>query len=1419
MIKYSLLLIFFIIDCACLYAQNNQWTWVKGDSTIQNTSYGVYGVLGVASPTNKPGSRNGSVQWTDASGNMWLFGGFGYGEAGTSTSPGDLNDLWRYNPTTNQWTWMKGDKIRNQNGIYGTITTPDLANKPGSRRDAISWIDATGNLWLFGGSGYGETNFGSLNDLWRYSPATNQWTWIKGDKGTNINGTYGTLGLASIANKPGSRHRATSWKDASGNFWLMGGSAYAETSSGSLNDLWRYNPTTNQWTWMKGDKTTLSYGVYGVQGIAAAANKPGGRNSATCWTDLSGNFWLLGGTGYLESGSSANLNDLWRYNVSTNQWTWMKGDKTGSVVGVYGTQGIAAAANKPGARRFGLSWIDATGVLWLYGGSGFGETGFGLLNDLWKYNTSTNQWTWVKGSKAVNVNGVFGVQGVATAINNPDSKSEAAVWRDAIGNLWLFGGSGTPGRMNDLWKYNISTNQWTWVRDYMTIGFSGIFGTQGTAENSNKPGSRNNSITWTYGNDFWLFGGSGVGSTFSGALNDLWKYNSLSNQWSWVKGDSTVNLFGVYGTIGVSAVLNNPGAREDAVSWKDASGNLWLFGGIGNGETANGRLNDLWKYSPANNQWTWVRGNKSVDINGVFGTQGTANAGNNPGSRSAAVSWIDASGNLWLFGGYGFGETGSSGYLNDLWKYSPATNQWTWVNGENTIDRSPYTGPGGIMDAVSWRDANDNMWLFGGYGYDSYRLNGSGYLNDLWKYTPSTNEWLFVKGDGAINKNTRYGTMGVDAETNSPGGRTSMANWQDQFGNLWLFSGDGAANKDLWKFDTTSKNWTWIKGENNSIEYGIYGTLGVSADLNTPGKRGNAAAWKDAGGNFWLLGGYGYPGSYSNYNVLNDLWKFSPCINKLSITPETGNFCLGISTITLTVTGGILYEWYKDGIIISGESGSSLNASTPGSYYAKSLVGSCTVFSKEVSLGSNIVTPTLSGNGVYCEGEGVSVGMPDTEKDQTYRWIGPETRYIPIGGGGGNQSLNFAMEARSSGSYFVESTKPGCNTVYTNSVAVYYGGVTNLSTLSVCSNQVSFSWTDYGSPVKRFQYAVTFSSTPPAIGSTVTSTSASVGGLSPSTTYYIHVRGASIRDFDLVNLAFCNTWTTTSFTTPANPLTPTLTPASATICQGNSQLLTASGGNSYQWLLDNNIINGVTSATYTATLSGVYKVRAYNSGCDQSTPLSNASTITFTLPPAGTISPASASICSGGSQLLTATGGTSYQWYRDGTIISGEVNATYSANLAGNYTVTIFNGGCSGPASNNSIITLSTAPTGTISPTTAFICTGGSQILTATGGTSYQWFKDGTIISGEVNATYSANLAGTYTVTIFNGSCSGPASNNSVITLSGAPSGTISPATASICTGGSQLLTATGGTSYQWYKDGTIISGEVNATYSANLAG
>jgi N-acetylneuraminic acid mutarotase len=128
-------------------------------------------------------------------------GGSGY----TRTFNGCLNDLWKYNIATNLWTWMKGDSVALQPGIYGTVGAADPLNSPGARQESLKWTDKQGNLWLFGGYGYEVSgNVGYLNDLWNFNISDDSWTWMKGNNSSQ-SGIYGTIGISASANTPGSR--------------------------------------------------------------------------------------------------------------------------------------------------------------------------------------------------------------------------------------------------------------------------------------------------------------------------------------------------------------------------------------------------------------------------------------------------------------------------------------------------------------------------------------------------------------------------------------------------------------------------------------------------------------------------------------------------------------------------------------------------------------------------------------------------------------------------------------------------------------------------------------------------------------------------------------------------------------------------------------------------------------------------------------------------------------------------------------------------------------------------------------------------------------------------------------------------------------------------------------------------------------
>ncbi len=456
---------FFKIFCASLLfaqivsAQTLNFTWMKGPNTHKQGT--VYGTMGVAAAANNPGARYLYASWKDASGNFWLFGGSGYI---TTNSISTLSDLWKYDPTNNMWTWMNGNNTANNNGVYGTMGVSSATNKPGARSAPVCWTDASGNFWMYGGTGYDASSNGliSLGDLWKYTVSTNEWTWIKGNNASAPISVYGTQGVSAPTNNPGYRSHSGSWTDANGDFWLFGGYGYAPNtpSNGSyLNDLWKYSATTNEWVWMKGSTLYNQLGTYGTQGMPAANNNPGVRCNMVCWTDNQGDLWLFGGDG--ASSNSLNgfyLNDLWKYSITNNQWTWMKGSNLSTQSGTYGTMNVGAAANTPGARYGSFGWCNSTtGDLYLFGGQGYAASSSAILNDLWKYSLTTNQWTWLKGSNVGNQVSVFGTQGVTATTNMSASRVYYRGWIDAANNMWFFGGLALFAMpaveyYSDLWK-------------------------------------------------------------------------------------------------------------------------------------------------------------------------------------------------------------------------------------------------------------------------------------------------------------------------------------------------------------------------------------------------------------------------------------------------------------------------------------------------------------------------------------------------------------------------------------------------------------------------------------------------------------------------------------------------------------------------------------------------------------------------------------------------------------------------------------------------------------------------------------------------------------------------------------------------------------------------------------------------------
>ncbi len=379
--KLFVLLIFAALVPACNKAQGT-WTWVKGDTTPM--APGHFGVMGVPSPTNEPPGRYACSHWTDTAGNFWIYGA-------------DYSDLWMFNPTTTMWTFMRGDTVTNtQPNITGGKGVYTATNDPGvTFQGKCAWTTPDNHLWLAG----------DLNNLWQYDPAQNEWAWMGADGPAN----YGVKGTGTTLTLPGDRvETSAAWVDSIGNLWLFGGD-----NGGSWNDMWEYNVSTGIWTWVSGTNLVGNAGTYGSVGLGSVNNVPPARSVNMTWKDDAGNFWLSGGENI---NSTIYYQDVWKFNPTTLEWTWMSGPQGADTASPSGSLCVASGANHEGKRWENRAvWKVCDNLIVNH--SGQSSAGIqNAYNDLWAYIPSQGQWMKL-GSSAQR--GSYGVQGVASPNNFP----------------------------------------------------------------------------------------------------------------------------------------------------------------------------------------------------------------------------------------------------------------------------------------------------------------------------------------------------------------------------------------------------------------------------------------------------------------------------------------------------------------------------------------------------------------------------------------------------------------------------------------------------------------------------------------------------------------------------------------------------------------------------------------------------------------------------------------------------------------------------------------------------------------------------------------------------------------------------------------------------------------------------------------
>lgn len=256
-----------------------------------------------------------------------------------------------------------------------------------------------------------------------------------------------------------------------------------------------------------------------------------------------------------------------------------------------------------------------------------------------------------------------------------------------------------------------------------------------------------------------------------------------------------------------------------------------------------------------------------------------------------------------------------------------------------------------------------------------------------------------------------------------------------------------------------------------------------------------------------------------------------------------------------------------------------------------------------------------------------------------------------------------------------------------------------------------------------------------------------------------------------------------------------------TICAGSSTIITATGGVNYAW--DNSLGTGNNfsispSSTTTYTVTGTDA-----GGCV------GTDNLVVTVNPLPIVNAGlDQTICTGTSITLTGSGAATYSWNNgviDGTAFSPSATTTYTLTGTSAF-------GCT--ATDQVTITLSAPPTIDAGPDVT-ICPGISTTLTASGATTYSW-TPGSQTSTSITVNPSAST--TYTVS---GTDANGCTNSDQVQVTLAPLPTINAGPdASICTGSSTTLSATGGTSYTWNNGVTNgVSFSPNATTTYTVTG
>lgn len=265
---------------------------------------------------------------------------------------------------------------------------------------------------------------------------------------------------------------------------------------------------------------------------------------------------------------------------------------------------------------------------------------------------------------------------------------------------------------------------------------------------------------------------------------------------------------------------------------------------------------------------------------------------------------------------------------------------------------------------------------------------------------------------------------------------------------------------------------------------------------------------------------------------------------------------------------------------------------------------------------------------------------------------------------------------------------------------------------------------------------------------------------------------------------------------------PTISVTSASVCQGSSIQVSASGATTYSWSPSTGL-NTNTGATVTANTNSttVYSVIGNSVGCNSTT---QTSTVQIVPNPTVTIAPLTNTMCFGTSLNLTASGATNYTWSPAASLnLSNGPVVTASPSITTNYTVIGEQATCTTTAVYQvSVIILPSIITSVSQPT---ICQYSQTNITANGASSYSWSPATGLSATSGNQVIAnPNVTTVYNIVGNNGLCF--AYGSVTITVVPFPNLNITTPTNRICQTNSTTIFATGADFYNWSPAASLSS-------------